>query len=131
MKIKKTCVLKKNFINYFLFSFSSIDFSKEILEGKDIEINSDKHSSDRSNDISDLSQNKRKSAESSIDEAQRSTILITEEKSIEEFAKILRSLKIGVSKTGIHSGIPPTLLASSPFYGGNLKKLKVFYKFNF
>lgn len=81
--------------------------------------------------MNESSQGKRKGAESSSDEAQRSTILITETKSIEAFAQLLRSLKIGVSKTGSHSGYPPTLLASSPFFGGNLKKLKVIFAFIF
>lgn len=82
------------------------------------------------NDTNELSQSKRKIKDSSTDEARRSTILITENNSIEAFVQFLRSLKIGVSKTGIHSGILPTLLASSPFFGGNMKKLKVFYFFN-
>lgn len=69
---------------------------------------------------------KRSSLES--DDLSRSTIIITDRKSIEKFCFLMYECKLGSTKTGPQSGLPPTLISKSPFRKCSLRELNMVYK---
>ncbi|KAI1727837.1 protein downstream neighbor of Son [Ditylenchus destructor] len=59
---------------------------------------------------------KQNSAVVEPEDSTRSTISIQGLKNIDKFYNILQNTKISVCKIGAYAGLPPTLLASAPFY---------------
>jgi len=53
------------------------------------------------------------------------TILIAGEENIETFYKFFTESNVGATRSGPHSGLPSTLLASAPFHRATLRQLEI------
>lgn len=60
-------------------------------------------------------------------ESSQTTILIQKPESIDAFVKLMLTTKLAFAKSGIYSGVPPTLLCSSAFDMGIQRKLTVIF----
>ena len=63
--------------------------------------------------------------DNSVNDATRSTAVISEPKSIQSFCNFLLVSKDFCSTTGAQAGLPPTIVASQIFENGSLKSLNV------